>query len=132
MGLLDSLLGSFTGGGTSSPSPLMNAALQLIQQEGGLPGIISKFEQGGLGAQAQSWVGNGANMPISASQIQQILGSGSIGQIAQQLGLAHGDVSSGLAQALPQIIDQLTPNGQIPANHGDMLAQALAMLSKRA
>src|SRR5215831_2626940 len=134
MGLLDSLLGSAMGGMSGSAqgqSPLVQMALQLIQQNGGLPGIISKFQNGGMAAQAGSWVSTGENMPITGNQLQEVLGTGSIGQIAQQLGLSHGDASSNLAQVLPQIIDQLTPQGQVPANHGDMLAQALSALTKR-
>src|SRR5271166_1651826 len=131
MGLLDSLLGNVSGGGASGQSPLALMALQLIQQQGGLPGIISKFEHGGLAAQAGSWVGTGANLSITGSQLQEVIGSGSIGQIAQQLGLSHGDASAGLAQLLPQLIDHLTPNGQVPADHGELLKQALTMLSKK-
>jgi len=124
------------GGGTQAgaqagQSPLLQMALQLIQQNGGLPGIIGKFQQAGYGQQAGSWVGTGHNQPISADQLQQVLGAGSIGQIAQQLGLSHGEAGSSLAQALPQIIDKLTPTGQISADHSDMLAQAMAALSKR-
>src|SRR5215831_14438303 len=132
MGLLDSLLGGLMGGGAQQgQSPLMQAAIQLIQQNGGLPGIISKFQNGGMASQVGSWVGTGANVPINGNQLQEILGTGSIGQIAQQLGLSHGDASSELAQVLPQIIDKLTPNGQVPADHNDMLAQALSALTKR-
>ena len=131
MGLLDSLLGNVLGGSAPGQSPLVGVALQLIQQNGGLPGIINKFASGGLAGQAASWVGSGANMPITGSQLQQVLGSGAIGQIAQQLGLSHADTSTGLAQVLPQIIDHLTPNGQVPADHGDLLKQALSMLSQR-
>ncbi len=132
MGLLDSLLGSVMGGSPQGQSPLLLAALQLIQQNGGLPGIISKFQQGGYGGHADSWVGTGANVPINGSQLQEVLGSGTIGQIAQQLGLSHGDASSGLAQVLPQLIDKMTPAGQVTSDHGDMLQQAMAALSKRA
>ena len=131
MGLLDGLLGGLMGGGTQGQSPLVQVALQLIQQNGGLPGIISKFQHGGMAEEVGSWVGTGQNLPMTGNQLQEILGSGSIGQIAQQLGLSHGDASSNLAQILPQIIDKLTPSGQIPADHGDMLAQALSALSKR-
>ena len=131
MGLLDGLLGGLMGGGTQGQSPLVQVALQLIQQNGGLPGIISKFQHGGMAEEVGSWVGSGQNLPMTGNQLQEILGSGSIGQIAQQLGLSHGDASSNLAQILLQIIDQLTPSGQIPANHSDMLAQALSALSKR-
>src|SRR6266568_4855077 len=130
MSLLDNLLGGMMGGAQQGQSPLLQAALQLIQQNGDLPGIISKFEHGGMADHVGSWVGTGANMPISGGQLQEILGSGSIGQIAQQLGLSHGDASSGLAQVLPKIIDHLTPNGQLPADHADLLTQALSALGK--
>ncbi len=135
MGMLDGLLGGLMGGGTGTApqgqSPLVMMALQLIQQNGGLPGIIGKLQNGGLAQQVGSWVGTGQNMPVSGSQLQEVLGTGSIGQIAQQLGMSHGDTSSNLAQMLPQIIDKLTPAGQIGDNHSDMLAQALSALTKR-
>jgi uncharacterized protein YidB (DUF937 family) len=132
MGLLDGLLGGLLPGGTQpGQSPLVSVALQLIQQNGGLPGIISKFQNGGLTDHVGSWVGTGANMPVTGSQLQEVLGTGAIGQIAQQLGLSHGDASSGLAQVLPQIINQMTPNGQVPADHADLLKQALSALSQR-
>jgi uncharacterized protein YidB (DUF937 family) len=133
MGLLDGLLGSVMGTGMQQgQSPLIAMALQLIQQNGGLPGIISKFQNGGMATQVGSWVGTGTNVPITGSQLQEVLGTGSIGQIAQQLGLSHADASSGLAQVLPQIIDRLTPAGQVSADHADMLNQALSALTKRA
>jgi hypothetical protein len=59
MGLLDNLLGGMIGGAQQGQSPLLQAALQLIQQNGGLPGIISKFEHGGMAEHAGSWVGTG-------------------------------------------------------------------------
>jgi uncharacterized protein YidB (DUF937 family) len=135
MGILDELLGGLMGGGTGAAqqgqSPLMAMALQLIQQNGGLPGIISKLQQGGLGNQANSWVGTGQNLPVSGDQLSNVLGGSDIGRLAQQFGLSHGDASSGLSQMLPQIIDQMTPHGQVPADHGDMLSQALAALTAR-
>jgi uncharacterized protein YidB (DUF937 family) len=135
MGLLDGLLGGLMGGGTGAAqqgqSPLMMMAMQLIQQNGGLPGIISKLQNGGMTQQVGSWVGTGQNVPVSGSQLQEVLGSGSIGQLAQQFGLSHGDASSGLAQMLPQIIDKMTPHGTVPDDHSDMLAQALSALTKR-
>ena len=130
MGILDGLLG-LMGGTQQGQSPLLQMAAQLIQQNGGLPGLINKFQEAGLGQQAGSWVSTGQNMPITADQLQQVLGSGQIGQIAQQLGLSHGEAGNGLAQALPQLIDKLTPTGQIPADHSDLLKQALSSLTSR-
>jgi len=115
MGLLDGLLENVLGvGAQQSQGSMLQVALQVLEQNGGLPGIISKFEHGGMADHVGSWVGTGANMPISGAQLQEILGSGSIGEIAQRLGLSHGDASSGLAQVLPQVVDKLTPEGQVP------------------
>jgi uncharacterized protein YidB (DUF937 family) len=138
MGLLDGLLGNVLGGmmgggqqgGAQGQSPLLAIALQLMQQNGGLQGMLGKFQQAGYGDQAQSWVGTGQNMPISPDILQQVLGSGQLGKIAQQLGMSQHDVSGGLAQMLPGVVDQMTPQGQIPDNHSDLVSQALAMLQK--
>jgi len=134
MGMLDGLLGSalggMLGGGGQQQSPLLQIALQLLQQNGGVGGVLDKFRQGGYADQADSWQSTGQNMPISGNALQEVLGSGAIGQIAQQLGMSHGDAAGGLAQVLPQLIDQFTPHGQVPDNHNDMVEQALAMLTK--
>ena len=130
MGILDTLLQNVVAGTQQGQGSMLQVALQLLQQNGGLPGIISKFEHGGMADHVGSWVATGANMPISGAQLQEILGSGSIGEIAQRLGMSHGDASSGMAQVLPQLIDALTPAGQIPADHGDIVERARALLDK--
>jgi uncharacterized protein YidB (DUF937 family) len=134
MGMLDGLLGSLMGGmqgGGTQQNPLVQMALQLVQQNGGLQGILGKFQQAGYGAQADSWVSTGQNQPISADALSQVLGQGQLGQIAQQLGMSHGDAAGGLASMLPQLIDRMTPHGQVPDDHNDMVAQALALLTKK-
>jgi uncharacterized protein YidB (DUF937 family) len=132
MGLLDGLMGSLMGGamGGAQESPLLRMALQVLQQNGGVAGVLDKFRQGGYADQAASWQSTGDNMPISGGALQEVLGSGAIGQIAQQLGLSHGDAAGGLAQVLPQLIDKFTPGGEVPENHDDMVAQVLASLTK--
>ena len=71
MGLLDGLLNSMmsgtagSGGMTSQQSPLLQMALQILQQNGGIEGVLAKFQQAGYGAQAGSWVSTGQNVPIS-------------------------------------------------------------------
>jgi uncharacterized protein YidB (DUF937 family) len=130
MGILDTLLQNVVVGTQQGQGSMLQVALQLLQQNGGLPGIISKFEHGGMADHVGSWVATGANMPITGAQLQEILGSGSIGEIAQRLGMSHGDASSGMAQVLPQLIDALTPAGQIPADHGDIVERARALLDK--
>ena len=137
MGLLDGLLGGLMGGmsgsGTAAQqqNPLLQIALQLLQQNGGLQGMLSKFQQAGYGAQADSWVSTGQNMPISADALQQVLGHGQLAQIAQQLGMSRGEAAGGLASLLPQMVDRMTPQGQVPADHNDIVAQALELLTRR-
>ena len=131
-GLLGSLMGGMTGDGTGGKqSPLVQIALQLLQQNGGVQGVLAKFQQAGYGAQADSWVSTGQNQPINADVLSQVLGHGQLGQIAQQLGMSHGDAAGGLASILPQMIDKMTPQGQVPDDHNDMVAQALALLTKK-
>ena len=131
-GLLGSLMGGMTGDGTGGKqSPLVLMALQLLQQNGGLQGVLAKFQQAGYGAQADSWVSTGQNQPINADVLSQVLDHGQLGQIAQQLGMSHGDAAGGLASLLPQMIDKMTPQGQVPDDHNDMVAQALALLTKK-
>ena len=136
MGLLDGLLGSMMGstsGGQQSAqggSQLMQIALQLLQQNGGIQGVLAKCQQAGMGQQAQSWIGTGQNMPIPADALSQIFGQGQLGQIAQQLGMSHQEAANGLSQVLPGVVDEMTPQGQIPDNHSDIVAQALALLQK--
>ncbi len=130
-GLLGSVLGSMQGGsGTQAQSPMMQMALQYLQQNGGVSGVVDKLRQAGYGAQADSWVRTGENLPISADALRQALGSGQLGDLASQLGISHGEAAGGLAAALPQIIDKLTPQGQVPDNHNDLVSEALAILQR--
>ena len=130
-GLINNALGGMLGRGGQGQSPMLQMALQVLQQNGGVEGILDKFRQGGYADQAASWQGTGQNIPVSGSALQEVLGSGAIGQIAQQLGMSHGDAAGSLAQVLPQLIDKFTPNGEVPDNHNDMVEQALAMLTQK-
>lgn len=131
MGLLDSVVGALAGGQSGGESPLLNIVMQLINnpQTGGLGGLVQSFQQGGLGDIVNSWVSTGQNLPISAEQIQAVLGGGQLQNIAAQLGMSTEQASGSLADLLPQVVDKLTPNGQVPEG-GDLLAQGLDMLKK--
>jgi uncharacterized protein YidB (DUF937 family) len=129
MGLLDSILGSIGQGG--SGNQLLDSVLSMVNnpQTGGLEGLVKSFQDKGLGGVVDSWVSTGHNLPISADQIQQALGSEQLGALAQKMGLSRGDVSSKLAELLPNVVDKLTPNGQIP--DAGALGQLLGSLKGR-
>ena len=109
MSFLDGLLG---GKGGAGGAEALSGVQELIQSQGGVQGLSQKFSAGGLGDIAASWLGKGGNLPISAQQIESILGSGPIGQFAQKLGVSPAQAASVLAMALPIIIDKLTPDGK--------------------
>jgi uncharacterized protein YidB (DUF937 family) len=136
MGFLDGILGSLAGsvlGGSQQAgggNRLVHLALQVLEQNGGLTGVLDKFKASGLAQQAESWVGTGANLPVSPDQLSQVLGSANLGELASKIGLPTGTATSGLAEMLPQLIDKLTPQGQIPGDHADLVSRGLALLGK--
>ena len=140
MGLLDGLLNSVMGGNAGAglggstgaqQSPMMMMALQLLQQNGGIQGLLAKFQQAGYADQVQSWISTGQNMPISADALAKVLGHGQLGNVAQGVGVDSSEAAGGLAAMLPHVIDQLTPQGSIPHDDGDLVAKALALLNQQ-
>jgi uncharacterized protein YidB (DUF937 family) len=130
MGLFDdvvSMIGKQLSGGQQNS--LIEQAMAMINnpQIGGLPGLIEKFQKNGLGEVVSSWVGTGANQPISPDQINNALGTESITEIAGKVGVSRNQISEGLAGLLPQIIDKLTPDGKLP--EGSILEKSLSALA---
>jgi uncharacterized protein YidB (DUF937 family) len=98
---------------------LASAAVGLMGSKSGsasgLASVVEGFTQKGLGQQASSWVGTGENQPVSADQVKSALGDQQVTKVAEQAGVSKGEAASGLAGMLPQLINQLTPDGKIPA-----------------
>ncbi|SAI23648.1 Uncharacterized protein conserved in bacteria [Bordetella ansorpii] len=115
MGLLDSLMTSLASGSSGEGgNGLLPAVLkQLGKYPGGIAGLIDAFQRGGLGEVVQSWIGNGANLPISAQQLDSVFEPGVIDTIAADTGRARPDVLESLAAMLPGLVDKATPNGTI-------------------
>jgi uncharacterized protein YidB (DUF937 family) len=83
---------------------------------GGLNDLLKQFQQGGQGDAARSWVGTGPNADISEAALAKVLGNDQIKAMMQHSGLSQDDLMAGLRQALPGVIDKLTPNGRIPSS----------------
>ncbi len=107
MGFLDGMLGGVVGGEMAS------VVGQLIEKHGGVQGIVAQMESQGLGGTVKSWVGSGANLPISADQVHAAFGSDVIATLAAKVGMNPQDLGQKLAQALPQAINHLTPTGAV-------------------
>jgi uncharacterized protein YidB (DUF937 family) len=160
MGLLDSVIGAMgqgqggaAGGGNAD---LLNAVIGMLGQGGisgggqasggvgglgGLIGLVQKFQQSGLGHIADSWVGTGQNLPVTGDQLGGVLGQDTISSMAGKLGMNQGDLLGQLAHMLPQVVDKLTPNGQLPeagsnglggmGGMGDLAGMLGGLLNKR-
>ena len=145
MGLLDSVLGAVTGqssqgsaGGLSGLLGMVATNPHLLQElsgllgndgsHGGLGGLMDKFQQAGLGHLMSSWVGSGQNLPVSADQLNQVLGSDAVAGIASKLGIDPQQAAGQLSQLLPGLIDHLTPQGQAPQNGLGNAGELLGML----
>lgn len=127
MGLFDAVSGALGGAGASGAMgklALIQNVIGMLNQDGGggIGGLIRKFQEAGLGDTISSWISSGSNLPISAEQVQRVFGSDFIGDLAGRLGVSPQDASTQLAETLPEAVDQMTPNGQVPEDSGDALS----------
>src|SRR6202158_3047870 len=133
MSFLEDMAGKELSGMLSNSSnPMASSVAQMLNnQPGGLSGLLQQFHDKGLGSLVTSWVGTGQNLPISADQIQHVLGSEQVKELAAKAGISPDLASSHLAQLLPMLVDRLTPNGQVPQDStspSSMLEAELGML----
>ena len=110
MGLLDGVLGGVVGAGMAS---VING---VIQDHGGVQGIIKQLESHGLGETVRSWVGTGPNQSITGDQLHAALGSDVMARLAAKLGITPQELATKLAQVLPEAVDKLTPGGVVPTS----------------
>jgi uncharacterized protein YidB (DUF937 family) len=132
-GGLDDILGKLTGGAgtddTGAPGGLGGMLTALVPMVGGmlagggLGDVLARLDANGLSAQTASWIGRGANEPIGAADVEQALGHDRVAELADRLGISDEDAAGAVAQALPAIVDDLTPEGQLPSE--DEIDEAL-------
>lgn len=111
LGGLGGMLGGRAGGGG------LGGILGGLGGAGALGGLIAAMQQKGLGQQANSWVGTGANQPVAPNQLADALGDDTVQELQEQTGLPRDQLLAQLAQELPDAVDQATPDGRIPEDH---------------
>lgn len=122
MGLLDDAMGAL--GGKGGGSQAMGAIGGLVEQAGGVQGILSKLEASGLGDRVDSWIGTGPNKSISPDEVKQALGPDQVKEAAAKAGVSEDQAAGGIAAALPDLINRVSPDGKLPdvGQLDDMLA----------
>ena len=109
--------GSLGAGGGLGGNPMLKMLLPLVASllmNGGLQKILGRLQAGGKGAKGQSWVSTGPNEPVDAADIREALDEQELAQIAQQLGVSEDEAAEAVAQVLPDVVDQATPDGELP------------------
>ena len=119
MGILDSLenSGVLKGGLGQLEAAVVPVVLSEVLGnggQGGLSAIVAKLQQGGFGDQVKSWIGTGANLPITAEQLQQVLDSDTVKQLAAKFNIPIDQLAKVLAQQLPTAVDHASPDGRLP------------------
>ena len=119
MGILDSLENSpaLKGALGQLEAAVLTVVLSEVLgsgKQGGLNAIVAKLQQAGFGDQVKSWIGNGQNLPITAEQLQQVLGSDTVKQLAARFNIPVDQLAKVLAQQLPAAVDQASPEGKLP------------------
>jgi uncharacterized protein YidB (DUF937 family) len=128
MGLFDSVAGAMMNKVMGDKGPLAKLAMELFQQYGGLPGILQTLKNGGLSEQVDSWVGKDANLSVNAQQIGAALGSSVLAGIAAKLNMTTEELSGKIAEYLPDVVNQLTPNGVVENNPALIMSRLMGML----
>lgn len=115
---MSGILGSILGGLSQrdgQPSALASVLEQVLTQNGGgVNALLSRFQEAGLGSQAQSWVSTASNQPISSEHIGQVFSQDEISDWAAQAGTSPDKMREVLAEALPHAVNHVTPDGQVP------------------
>ena len=125
-GGLEDVLGGLLGGGKSGGGGGMGAqtgGMKLLKG-GGLSKMMQGAQASGLSAQADSWVGTGENEAVSPQDVKGVVGDDTVQELAREAGISEDEAASVLAQVVPQVVNGLSPNGQLPSD--DDLDQLLA------
>ncbi|MDF2465463.1 MAG: pbpA2 [Ramlibacter sp.] len=109
---------------------LLPYAMQWVQRNGGVGAVLERFRQKGFGKQADSWVSTGGNQPLRAEEADEVVGGEELSRLAQQLGVPEREVALGFAEIVPELVDQLSPGGEVPPEADDALDAGRSELEK--
>lgn len=112
MNLAKGMLADKIGGDSEAIGGVMDSLLGQGDKVD-LDSLVSGFKEKGLGDVAESWLGDGANTPVSAAQLKEVLGGQQVAEAAAKLGTDEGSLLSGLSDALPQLMDKASSGGNL-------------------
>jgi uncharacterized protein YidB (DUF937 family) len=109
---------------------LLPLVMRWVERNGGIGAVLKKFQQKGYDRQAKSWMSTGPNDGIDEQAVEQVVGQGELAQMAQRLGVPEEEVAQALAEIMPEMVDKLSPQGQIPPQADDVLLEGADELER--
>jgi uncharacterized protein YidB (DUF937 family) len=109
---------------------LLPLAMRWVQKNGGMNAVLEKFRQKGMTRQAQSWMSTGENQPIDEQSVEQVVGQQELQEMAQRLGVPEQEVAQAFAEIMPEMVDKLSPEGQLPQEADEVIEESRQTLEK--
>ena len=122
--------GSSFGGKGALMAMLLPLAMQWVQRSGGIGGVLDQFRKKGYSQQAASWVSTGENEVLEPQAIDEVVGTDELSRLSRQLGVGNEEVASGMAQILPEMVNHLTPQGEVPHDADNTLNDGISTLER--
>lgn len=119
-----------SGGRTALLLMLLPLAMRWVQRNGGMAAVLDRFRQKGYAGQAQSWVAPGHNEPVDSQAVEQVVGRDELAAMAQRLGVPEHEVAEAFAEVMPEMVDRLSPDGQLPREADEVLDESRRTLER--
>lgn len=116
------------GSGGALIAMLLPLAMQWVQRNGGIGAVLSRMQQKGYSRQAASWMSTGPNDPLDPQAVDDVVGTEELSRLSQQLGMPREEVASGFAEIFPEMVNQLSPEGELRADADGVLDDGLSEL----
>ena len=116
------------GSGGALIAMLLPLAMQWVQRNGGIGAVLSRMQQKGYSRQAASWMSTGPNDPLDPQAVDDVVGTEELSRLSQQLGMPREEVASGFAEIFPEMVNQLSPEGELPPDADVVLDDGLSEL----
>jgi len=104
------------GGRNAMLALLLPLVLQWVQRSGGIGNVLQRVGQQGYRGHADSWLGTGSNQPLPPQAAHELLGPDELARLSGQLGVGEDEVAHGFSEILPEVVDHLSPQGQLPGD----------------
>lgn len=123
-------LGGLGGNRTALLAMMLPLVMAWVRRNGGVGNVLQRVNQHGYGGQANSWVGTGRNEDLPPQAARQLLGEQDLAALSQQLGVGEDEAAQGFSEILPEVVDQLSPEGQLPPDADQRLDAGQSALER--